>query len=458
MDLNEIWKLVLGELEVDLGKQNLGLYFKNSQLLSLENSIAKIGFLNRGVADQANARYYALIQTSLQKISHQSPLSLIFEVNDQPVTSNQPLATEEAGPLFETPKEDQEAIKEAVKATGLHPDFILEEFCVSTSNQLAFAAAQAVIKDPGKNYNPFFIWGGVGVGKTHLMQAIGHEILRRNPRARVVYASGEQFTNEIIRGIRKQNTQDFKDKYRSADALLIDDIQFFSGKDTAQEEFFHTFNTLHQRQGQIIMTSDRKPADIKDLADRLKSRFEGGLVADISTPDSELKTAICQLKAKKRGIELSTTVASLIANNTDNIRTLDGAIQIIISKAASEHQEITPDFVAETLKLPIISPPVGGHLEPRTILDEICAHYEIPMKVIKGVKRDKPIAIPRQILMYLLKKHTHYTLDEIGSFIGGRDHTTVLHGIKKIESLLQNNSKIQSDISQLQQRLNISPS
>lgn len=445
--LSSIWQTALGELEVDLGKSNFGLYFKNSQLLSLDNGIATLGFLNSAVAKSVDQRYYSMIQSVLQKIAKIEPLSLVFGVVEKPK-----IQETEVGPLFETPKEDKEAINIAVKNAGLRPDYILEEFCVSTSNQLAFAAAQAVVASPGKNYNPLFLWGGVGIGKTHLMQAVGHELIRKNPGAKIVYASAETFTNEIISGIRRQNTTDFKQKYRSADALLIDDVQFLSGKDTAQEEFFHTFNTIQQHEGQIIMTSDRKPSDIKDLADRLRSRFEGGLVADISTPDSELKTTICILKAKKRGVELSTTVASYISSNVDNVRSLDGAIQLILSKSSATRSEITLPFIAEILKVPFENSDSAHpkHLEARQILDEICHYYTVPMKLIKGPQRDRSIARPRQILMYLLKKRTGMTLDEIADFLGGKDHSTIIHGVKNIESLLITNPRILKEVDEIQ--------
>lgn len=449
--LQILWNSVLGELEVDLGKNTFALYFKNSQLLSLENGIVKLGFRNKAVGAQVSARYYTLIQAALQKHTKTEKISLIFEELHR---SSEEKQSEEIGPLFETPKPDKAATAAAIKHVGLRSDYVLEEFCVSTSNQLAFAAAQAVIQNPGKNYNPLFLWGGVGVGKTHLMQGVGHELLRRNPYAKVVYASAETFTNEIIAGIRRQNTADFKEKYRSAEALLIDDIQFLSGKDTAQEEFFHTFNTIQQREGQIIMTSDRKPVDIKGLADRLRSRFEGGLVTDISTPDSELKTAICLLKARKRGIELSTNIASYIASNVENIRSLDGAVQLVISKAASLNEEITPKFVSETLKFPPLDTSAPSpKLDARQVLDNICTYYSIPMKLIKGTQRDRFIARPRQILMYLLKKHTPMTLDEIASFLGRRDHTTVMHGVKNIESLLVTNPQTKNDVDKIEQNL-----
>lgn len=448
-NLEKIWQSVLGELEVELGKSNFGLYFKNSQLLSLENSVAKLGFSNPAVGKQADQRYYTVVQTALQKAAKIEKLSLVFETiqGKQPATGNQNI-----GPLFEAPKQDREAIAFAIKHAGLRRDFVLEEFCVSTSNQLAFAAAQAVIKSPGKNYNPLFIWGGVGVGKTHLMQAIGHELLRQNPRLKVIYASGEQFTNEIIAGIRRQNTADFKEKYRSADALLIDDIQFLSGKDTAQEEFFHTFNAIQQREGQIVMTSDRKPADIKDLADRLRSRFEGGLVADISTPDSELKTAICILKARKRGIELSTSTAESLVNSVDNIRSLEGALQRVTSEAEVKKTPITEEFVAAVLKLPVPGdqPPITK-IDGRQILDLVCHYYNLPMKLLKSEKRDKPISEPRQILMYLLKINTRMTYMEIASFLNRADHTTIIHGVKKITGLLATNERITKEIKELQQ-------
>lgn len=459
MDLTQIWKSVLGELEVDLGKQNLGLYFKNSQLISIENGVAKLGFRNSTVALQTNQRYYSLIQNSLQKISGLSPLSLLFDVSEKTAELPSPTSgpSSEIGPLFETPKIDRQAVEEAIKKAGLRPDFILEEYCVSTSNQLAFAAAQSVIKKPGKNYNPLFIWGGVGIGKTHLMQAIGHEILRQNPQARIIYAPGEQFTNEIIQGIRRQNTQDFKEKYRSAHALLIDDIQFLSGKDTAQEEFFHTFNAIQQREGQIVMTSDRKPADIKDLADRLRSRFEGGMVADISEPDHELKTAICLLKARKRGIELSTILAEVIINNVDNIRTLEGDLQKIIQVASLRHQEITRELIIEVLKISLTNsePSNLRRLDSKLILDAVCDFYNLPLKLIRGGQRDKPISLPRQILMYLLKQNTGMTYEEIAAFLERKDHTTIIHGFKKIRSLLETDQKVQNEIKQLQTRLGL---
>lgn len=451
MDLEKVWKTVLSEMEVELGKGSFGVYFKGSKLLELSDGVAKLGFPNKAVADQVNQRYYTILQAALQKAANIERLSLVFEVVEK-----EALKEESPGPLFEEPKEDKAATKEATRAAGLRVDYILEEFCVSTSNQLAFAAAQAVIANPGKNYNPLFIWGGVGVGKTHLMQAIGHEILRKNPRAKIVYAPGEQFTNEIIQGIRRQNTADFKDKYRSADALLIDDVQFLSGKDTAQEEFFHTFNAIQQREGQIVMTSDRKPADISDLADRLRSRFEGGMVADISTPDSELKTTICLLKAKKRGIVLSTTVAALISDNVNNIRSLDGAVQLVVTKAATENREITAEFVAEVLRVPLAGETgTAGRLDARTVLNTICSYYELPIKLIKGDKRDRPIARPRQILMYLLKKHSGMTLDEIADFLGGRDHTTVMHGVRNVESLLSTNERVEKEVGELQRKLGI---
>lgn len=442
-ELTQIWKAVLGEIEVVLGKNNFGVYFKNSHLISLENGVANMGYKNKLATDQANLRYYSLIQTTLQKISKITPLSLLFET--LPETKKE--EAEEIGPLFTQPKMDREELAEAVQRARLRADFTFEDFCVSTSNQLAFAAATATAASPGKNYNPLFLWGGVGIGKTHLMQAVGYEILRKNPRARVIYAPCEQFTNEIIEGIRSKNTSAFKNRYRNADALLIDDIQFLSGKDRAQEEFFHTFNAITQNQGQVVLTSDTKPAEIKYIEDRLRSRFEGGMVADISTPDTELKTAICQQKAKKRGIEISNDMAFAIANSAENIRGLEGKIQQIIMFAQTHKREITADLIGEVLKIPV--PTTENHLDARVILDKVCEYFELPMKLIKGEKRDKPIVVPRQIVMYLLKTKTAMTYEEIAAFLGGRDHTTIMHGVKKIESLIPINSRIKTAVERI---------
>ena len=442
-----LWKVALGELEVELGKGNLGVYFRNSQLVALENSVAKINFPNKIVADQANARYYILVQNVLQKLSHQDKLSLLFTVSDQAPTKDIP-QTDNLGPLFEKPKEDEEAITAAIARAHLRSDFTFEDFYVSTSNQLAFAAAQATARQPGKNYNPLFLWGGVGVGKTHLMQAIGHEILRQNPAAHVVYVSAEQFTNEIVEGIRTKNTKDFKDKYRHALALLVDDIQFIGGKDRAQEEFFHTFNTLVQNNSQVVLTSDTKPADIKFIEDRLRSRFEGGMVADISEPDHELRTAICILKAKKRGIELSTNVAGLIASSVDNIRSLEGTLQRVVSESQIRKTAITEDFVTQILQLPSTQA-AAAFIDHRQILDSVCRYYSLPIKLLKSAKRDKPISEPRQILMYLLKENTRMTYEEIASYLDRADHTTIIHGVRKITNLLSTSPRIQKDIHEI---------
>lgn len=447
-DLEKIWKSVLGELEVDLGKNTFGVYFKNSQLLSLESGVARLGFKNSGVAAQTSARYYALIQNSLQKNSGIGTVSLLFEALP-PVEK----AAEDLGPLFIEPKENKEALRAAMKRCGLRPDFTFEEFCVSTSNQLAFAAAAATAQNPGKNYNPLFLWGGVGVGKTHLMQAVGHDILRQNPQARLIYATCEQFTNEIIEGIRSKNTASFKNKYRSVQALLIDDVQFLSGKDRAQEEFFHTFNAIIQNEGQVVLTADTKPVDIKYIEDRLRSRFEGGMVADISTPDSELKTAVCLLKAKKRGVEFSNEVAFTIASNVDNIRSLEGKIQQIIAYAQTARRDITPELVKEVLKIPVTEGQKPARLDARIIVDQVCNFYDLPIKLIKGEKRDKPIVVPRQILMYLLKNKTSMTYEEIAAYVGRRDHTTIIHGVNKIASLLETNERVRAEVEQLHKLL-----
>lgn len=449
LNLDHIWKVVLGEIEVELGKNNCKVYFKNSQLTEIKDGVARLNFLNKAVCDQVNLRYYSLVQGALQKATNIEKLSLVFGVVERETKETE--EEENVGPLFVTQKEDKEEILAAVKKAHLRQDFTFDEFCVSTSNQLPFAAAQAVALNPGRNYNPLFLWGGVGVGKTHLMQAIGHEILRKNPKARVIFAPGEQFTNEIVAAIRNKGTAEFKDKYRKVDALLIDDIQFFSGKETSQDEFFHTFNEIQQNEGQIVMTSDRKPADIRDLTDRLRSRFEGGLVADISTPDTELKTAICIHKASKRGIELSNVLAELITANVDNIRTLDGELQKIIMVTGTKKMPITEDLIREILGVKKKEP--SSHIDARTITDQVCEFYDLPMKVIKGEKRDKPIAVPRQILMYLLRKKAGMTLEEIADYIGGRDHTTIMHGIHKVELLLSENERIRSDVHNLEDKL-----
>ena len=334
----------------------------------------------------------------------------------------------------------------------LNPDFTFEKHVEGTSNQLARAAAMQVGSNPGQAYNPLFLYGGVGLGKTHLMQAAGNLILERNPAAKVVYVRSELFVSDMVKAIKNSNMNEFKRYYRSLDALLIDDIQFFARKTQSQEEFFHTFNTLLEGQRQIVITSDRFPKEIKGVEERLISRFGSGLTVSIEPPELETRVAILQKKALERGIELPDEVAFFVANTiSSNVRELEGALHRIVASARFTGRSIDLPLAREALRDLLI------YQEKRISIDSIqqivAEYYKIRVSDLLSRKRNREIARPRQLAMTLAKEHTTLSLPQIGDKFGGRDHTTVLHACRRIEKLLQEDNKIQEDYRNLQRLL-----
>ncbi|MGI6095939.1 MAG: chromosomal replication initiator protein DnaA, partial [Lachnospiraceae bacterium] len=319
---------------------------------------------------------------------------------------------------------------------NLNPKYTFDTFVVGSNNKFAHAASVAVAESPGEAYNPLFLYGGVGLGKTHLMHSIAHFIMEHNPDAKVLYATSEEFTIELIDAIRNVNNTsitDFREKYRNIDVLLIDDIQFIIGKESTQEEFFHTFNTLHGAKKQIIISSDKPPKDIEILEDRLRSRFEWGLIADISSPDYETRMAILKKKEELDGFNVDDKVIEYIAKNIkSNIRELEGSLNKIVAYANLEKKEITIELAEQVLK-DIISPNEKKEITASYITTIVAEHFDIAAEDIRGHKRSAKIVLPRQIVMYLCREMTNLTLTQIGDFLGGKDHSTVMSGIKKIE-------------------------
>ena len=354
--------------------------------------------------------------------------------------------------LFEK-AEDRPEVSRAVEQAGLRPDFNFETFAVSSTNQMAHAAAQAVAKTPGKAYNPLFLYGGVGVGKTHLMQAIGNTLLARSPRAKVVYCTGEEFTNEIVNAIRKKTTDEFKKKFRTIRLLLVDDIQFIAGKEKAQEEFFHTFNAIWRVGGQIVLTSDRPPEEINKLEARLRSRFEGGLTIDIQPPDFELRTAILLIKAQQQGIKLPMDVAQLIAGNITSTRKLEGTLTRVISESKTRKTPLTPELATAILGKTNGNTTLQKVVKPKEILSAVASHFNLKIADLTGITRPKQIAEARQIVMYLLRTELKTSLVEIGNLLGGRDHTTVMHGVNKITKVLPESEDLRVDIMGIKTKL-----
>ena len=332
--------------------------------------------------------------------------------------------------------------EEIFEKANLNKNYTFDTFVVGSNNRFAQASAIAVSENPGEIYNPLFIYGGVGLGKTHLMHAIGHYIIDQNPGTNVLYVTSEQFTNEVIDAIRKRNNSPdiinkFRDKYRKIDVLLIDDIQFIIGKDSTQEEFFHTFNTLYEQKKQIVITSDKPPKDMDVLEERFRSRFSQGLLADIQFPDFETRMAILQKKIEAFNFNINNEVLSYIANNvTSNIRELEGAVKKVVAFANLEKKNIDIDLAKEALK-DIISPNSPSKITPENIIEVVCSHYGVSIEDIKSSKRNKELVHPRQMIMYLCRCLTDATYKEIASMLGGRDHSTAMHGERIITDLLE---------------------
>lgn len=446
MDLQTLWQSVLNEVELQVSKAVFKTIFIQTSLISLIENEATIGCNNPLLINIIEKRYYSLIKNALDSNTKQNA-TLRFVA--KPNSSKKPFA----GPLFNHREiSDEKSIEEIKRRARLNANLTFETFAVSSSNQMAYAAAQAVSHSPGSSYNPLFLYGGVGVGKTHLMQAIGHFLLNNNPKLRVIFTMGEEFTNEIIEAIRNKNTDVFKKRYRSADLLLLDDIQFIAGKNTVQEEFFYTFNAIHQSGGQIILTSDKPPDEISRLEDRLRSRFEGGLIIDISQPDFELRTAILLIKAKQRNVDLPIEVAKLIATNIEDTRKLDGTLIRLITESQIKQTLIDEAMVRNILGKTKI-PTHDKRTTPIQALTIVASYYDLKTTLLKGERRDKPFSLPRQILYYILRVELGMPLMEIGSFLGGRDHTTVMHGVKKISQLLTTDEKLRGDILGIKERL-----
>lgn len=346
---------------------------------------------------------------------------------------------------------DQAAFKS--KRIGLRPDYVFKTFAVSTSNEMAHAAALAVSKTPGGAYNPLFLYGGVGVGKTHLMHAIGSNILQNNPDSNIIYCTGEEFTNEIVEAIQSKRAMNFKNKYRHTQVLMIDDIQFIAGKNAVQEEFFHTFNALIKNTAQIILTSDRPPHEINLLEDRLRSRFEAGLMIDIQQPSFELRTAILLIKSQANNIVLPMNLAQLIASKVDSARKIEGIINLLKSKQELEHKTIDQTLIEDLLRLEGNKRPAQIRVQPEEIIKTVANHFRIKQSAVRGQSRMKDLVTARHIAMYLLRQELKLPLEEIGKWFSNRDHTSVLHATQKIEAQVIINDVIGQDVSALRMSL-----
>jgi chromosomal replication initiator protein len=447
-DTVRVWHDTLESVKVSVSPAIFNTWFNQTHLASLKINqnryIAEIGCNSNFVKTTIESRYFGLIQDSLSKTVGKS-CDILFVVKENPAKN-----TSKSGviaPLFDSQVNDEKDFVEAIAKAGMRQGFTFGNFAVSSSNQMAWAAAEAVSDDPGLAYNPLFIWGGVGVGKTHLMNAIGFSIIKKDSSSIVLCCTGEQFTNDIVEGIRNKNTPAVRNKYRKLKALFIDDIQFIAGKDAVQEEFFHTFNALVAAGAQIVLTSDRPPSEITKLEERLRSRFEAGLIVDIAPPDFELRCAIVQIKSQERGIEIDMDMVHLIAGNLESARQIEGFLIKLSSEAKTKNTEITSTLVENLIgKGDDTNGKAVVKASPNDIVNAVSKYFAIGKRSLLGSSRARPVAHPRQVLMYLLRTQLGLPLQEIGRLIGGRDHTTVMHAVDKITHSASKDVQIRSDI------------
>jgi chromosomal replication initiator protein len=441
---DNMWQAVLGEIELSVSRGNYLTWFKNTCLLKQADKIVVIGVPNIFIKQHLEKKYGGLVTETLRK-NGMVVNEVRFKISSQ-VSAKRPTddvvvlgpsssgggAESQLGAPASQPsnKPVGNSLSHSYRQ-GLNERYAFDNFVVGDSNELAFAACQAIVSQPGTKYNPLFLYGGVGIGKTHLLQAAGNVLAARDPKAKVLYISTEQFVQEFVDALRLRKTADFASYYRTADVMIVDDVQFIGGKDKMQEEFFHTFNALHQGNKQIIISSDKPPKDIQGLEDRLRSRFAGGMSIDMQIPDFETRCAIVQTKAQDHEVVLDQDVVQYLANNIQtNIRELEGALNQLL--AFCEMRGLDPTLaVASSLLSANKTRP--KHLSAKQIIERTAKHFQIQVDEIVGPKRDKDIVVPRQIAMYILRNELNLSFPKIAKELGRKDHTTAIHSVDKIE-------------------------
>jgi chromosomal replication initiator protein len=443
---DQIWSAGQEELRFQLAKPSYETWLKNTSLLSAEGGIFRIGVPSKLAKDWLEDRFAGLIQETLQAVTG-SEVEVDFVVSP----TDHRAGPDGDGVLLVADEVEEQA--PAVVTTELNEKFKFSNFVVGNNSRFAHAAAKAVADAPGETYNPLFLYGGVGLGKTHLMHAIGHEVRRRYPVKRVLYLTSEQFMNEVIASIQNARQSELRMKYRTVDVLLIDDIQFLAGKDRTKEEFFHTFNALHEINKQIVISSDRPPKEIPTLEDRLRSRFEQGLLADIQPPDFETRLAILKSKLSAKTGMVSEEVLTFIAHKVQkNIRELEGALTRILAYSAIHQRQINAEDAAIVLT-DLIPAGIRRPLTTNRIQQMVADYYQISLEDMKSKRRDKHIVFPRQVAIYLVREETPSSLPAIGQAFGGRDHTTALHSIEKIINELKEDDRLRYEVQAIRERL-----
>ena len=449
MDAKQVWRAALGELQVSLSPANFETWLRDTQLIDVDDQRFKIAVPNGFAKDWLETRYRSLISQTLARIVGYS-VQVEFAVQG---TNGVPATAAEANGT--TPSASAQSAHVRLEptrvggeggTTNINPRYTFTNFIVGSANRLAHAASLSVAERPGHAYNPLFLYGGVGLGKTHLMHAIGNQVIAKFPRKRVVYATSEKFTNEFITSIQQGKIDDFRARYRRIDLLLIDDIQFIADKERTQEEFFHTFNAIHEDGKQIVLSSDRPPKAILTLEERLRSRFEWGLIADLTAPDLETRIAILRAKSEEGAVPITSDVIEFIARKVvSNIRELEGALNRIVAYASMGAMPISIEL-AQAVLSNVLYNPKKRQVTPERIAKAVADYYGVQMDALKGQKRDKAIVTPRQVAMFLMREETDVSLLRIGAELGGRDHSTVLHACDKITRESAVNDELRREI------------
>ena len=449
MDAKQVWRAALGELQVSLSPANYETWLRETNLVEVDDNRFRIAVPNGFAKDWLETRYRSLIAGTLARIVGYS-VQVEFIVNaavegePAPVAPGSGNGTRATQPVRLEPGRVGGGSDGA--AANLNPRYTFANFIVGSANRLAHAASLSVAERPGHAYNPLFLYGGVGLGKTHLMHAIGNQVIAKFPRKKVVYATSEKFTNEFITSIQTGKFDDFRARYRRIDLLMIDDVQFIADKERSQEEFFHTFNAVHEEGHQIVLSSDRPPKAIAHLEERLRSRFEGGLLADLTSPDLETRIAILRSKSEEGGVPISGDVIEFVARKiVSNIRELEGALNRVVAYASMGALPITVDL-AQAVLSNVLYNPKKRQVTTERIARAVSDYYGVQMDVLKGQKRDKAIVVPRQVAMFLMREETDASLLRIGAELGGRDHSTVLHACGKITRESQVNDELRREI------------
>ena len=443
MTIEQIWQNVLEELKIAISPATFKTFFSQTCLVSLENNLATVGCPNAYFREQVELRYYSLLKDILDRQTKEKN-SLIFVIRPVAATAAK------MGPLFEQEKTIEKTNGSFDSETGLYRRYTFDTFVVGNSNNFAHAAGLGIVKNPGGAYNPFFVWGGVGVGKTHLIQAIGYGILKAYPDYKVLYVNAETFTNELVAALKNKTITAFKKKFRSPDVLLVDDIQFIAGKEYSQEEFFHTFNNLHMSGRQIVLTSDRKPEDLAGVEERLVSRFAGGLTVDMQLPDFETRVAIIKQKCQERNCQMTEEAIQFMAQTIEsNVRDIEGNLTKILARAGDEIA--TLEFVKSFFG--VRDRGATRKVAPKRIVGEVGHFYQCKHGELIGPRRTAKLALARQVAMYLLRKELSLSLLAVAVILGRKDHTTVIHAVDKISRQFSTNLGLRKEILAIRERI-----